>query len=521
MFSLEGDLGSDWKWNAYAQIGRTHMYQTTLSNIIPANLNRAIDAVSAPAGNLLGVPAGTIVCRSSLTDPTNGCVPLNIFGTGVASEAAIRYVNVKPGQNYQDQKFQQDVYAATLQGTLPFGLAAGPIAAAVGIEYRREKGVTLTDPGAPDRAYALGNFSPFEGRYHVAEGFAEFDVPLLRDQGVESLSFNAAGRLTNYSTSGTVVTWKFGLTSQVNQSIRLRGTVSRDIRAPSLSDLFTAGVATTGSAIDPNTGQNVFIYTYRTGNPNLKPEKAITYSAGLVLTPSFIPRLNISVDYYNINLSDAIGSVATSTILSRCADGESNFCDLLVFDGPGGALSQINRYPLNVGKQKASGFDFQADYSVPVAGGDLNLRLLGNYILNQEQNQLGSVVKYAGAIGDDNPVSGIPRARAQFSATYARGKVSVTAQTRFIGAAKLVYDWTSKDVDRNKIPAIAYVDARASFDMNDNLQLFATIDNLLNQDPPLSPRIATGSYSYYYTPVRGDIYDTIGRQYRVGVRMKF
>ncbi len=265
----------------------------------------------------------------------------------------------------------------------------------------------------------------------------------------------------------------------------------------------------------------MFIYTYRTGNPNLKPENAITYSAGLVLTPSFIPRLNISVDYYNINLSDAIGSVATSTILSRCADGESNFCDLLVFDGPGGALSQINRYPLNVGKQKASGFDFQADYSVPVAGGDLNLRLLGNYILNQEQNQLGSVVKYAGAIGDDNPVSGIPRARAQFSATYARGKVSVTAQTRFIGAAKLVYDWTSKDVDRNKIPAIAYVDARASFDMNDNLQLFATIDNLLNQDPPLSPRIATGSYSYYYTPVRGDIYDTIGRQYRVGVRMKF
>src|SRR5581483_419462 len=104
--SFDGDFddgwyGQKWNWKAYYQAGRTHMYQTTLNNNIAANLTSAIDAVVAGAGNTAGAPVGTIICRSTLTNPTNGCVPLDIFGTGTASQAAIRYVNVKPGDNFQ------------------------------------------------------------------------------------------------------------------------------------------------------------------------------------------------------------------------------------------------------------------------------------------------------------------------------------------------------------------------------------------------------------------------------------
>jgi outer membrane receptor protein involved in Fe transport len=527
VFTLDGTVkdgwyGQNWKWNVYYQLGRSHMYQTTLNNDIKANLTNAIDAVFAPAGNALNVPAGTIVCRSSLTNPTNGCVPLNIFGTGTASQAAIRYVNVKPGQNFQDQNFQQDVEAGSAQGELPFGLPAGSIGAALGIEHRSESGSTKVDPGAQAVQYALGNFSAFSGKYDVTEGFVEAEVPVLKDMVVKSLGLNLAGRVTSYSTSGTVETWKVGLTSQLDDNVRLRGTVSRDIRAPNLSELFSTGVPSTNSAVDPKTGQNVFIYTNAGGNPNLKPEIGDTYSGGIVVTPKFIPRLSLSTDYYSIDLTNAIVSVGASTVLANCNAGQTAFCGQLVFKGPGGALSQINTYPVNVASYKTSGLDFQADYAHALFSGDLALRLLGNYTLNQSQVQFGTTVNYAGAIGPDSPVAGFPRFRATVSATYSQGPASFTVQGRVIGSAQLVSTWTSKDVDNNSIPSISYLDFRGSYDVNQHFQMFATMDNALNQAPPnVAGTPGRGSGVYYSTSTRSDIYDVIGRTYRIGVRARF
>lgn len=527
VFTLNGDLGDgwfgkDWNWSVYYQLGRSHMYQTTLNNDIKANLTNAIDAVFAPAGNTLGVAAGTIVCRSSLTHPGNGCVPLDVFGIGTASEAAIRYVNVTPGQNYQDQNFQQDVEAGSMQGTLPIGLPAGPIAAALGVEHRTEAGTTVVDPGAQAVQYALGNFSAFSGSYDVTEGFLEAGVPLLKDGLVESLDFNAAGRVTNYSTSGTVETWKTGLTSQLTDSVRIRGVVSRDIRAPNLSELFSTGVPSTNSAVDPHTGQNVFIYTVAGGNPNLRPEVGKTYSAGLVLTPSAIPRLSLSADYYNIDLSNAIVSIGASTVLANCNAGQTAFCSQLVFNGPNGALSAINTYPVNVASYKTSGLDFQADYTHPLFQGNLSLRLFGNYMLTETQVQFGTTVNYDGAIGDNSPVQGFPQLRFTTSATYAQGPFAFTVQERVIGPAVLVDGWTSKDVDNNNIPAVSYLDLRMSYEINGAIQLYATMDNILDKAPPnvaVTPTL--GSAAYYTTATRPDIYDVIGRSFRLGVRARF
>lgn len=514
VFTLEGSLGGDWSWNAYYQQGKVEVYQTTQSNSINANYNRAIDAVFAPNGD--------IVCKSTLTNPNNGCVPLNIFGYGVASPEAIAYINVKPGQNYQLQKLDETVIAASMQGTLGFGLPAGDIAVAFGAERRTEKGTITSDAGAQARIYSVANFPTFSGKYNVKEAFLEAEIPLLKDSFIQSLSLNAAGRVTDYSTSGQVETWKIGLTSQVNDDIRLRGTMSRDIRAPNLNELFSSGLSTLGSAVDPNTGQNVQIFTFASGNAGLQPEVAKTYSGGIVLSPAWFPRFNLSVDYYSIDLQDAISSINAAEVLRRCNEGQTVFCGQLVFNGTNGALSQINTFPQNIASYKTDGIDFQADYSLPVLGGDLALRAVGNYVLNLSQDQLGTTYNGAGAIGGDNPVQGFPRARFTASATYSQDAFSFTAQTRFIGAAKLVYNWTAKDVDNNKVPAIAYFDLRGSFELTEQIQLFAAVDNLLNQDPPnVAVTPLRGQTAYYFTAVRGDIYDTIGRSYRAGVRFRF
>jgi outer membrane receptor protein involved in Fe transport len=525
VLTLEGDLGGTWSWNAYYQRGEVIFYQETTNNHINANYNLAVDAVAAPAGNALGVAAGTPVCRSTLTNPTNGCSPLNIFGYGVASQAAIDYINVKPGQNYQHQKLTQEVFAASMQGTLPFGLPAGDIAVAFGAEHRMEKGETQVDPGnatATSPIYAQGNFAPFFGKYTVKEAFLEAEVPLLKDSVIDRLSFNAAGRVTDYSTSGRVTTWKFGLTGQVNADIAFRGTISRDIRAPILNELFSKGVATSGSAVDPNTGRSEQIFTFASGNPNLRPEVAKTYSGGIILSPDWLPHFTMSVDYYNISIKDAIASVNATQVLSRCVAGETAFCGQLVFAGANGALSQINTFPLNVASLDVDGLDFQADYSHPLFAGQISAHLVGNYILHQSQVQLGTKIDYAGAIGPDNPVSGVPRARVNGSISYDQGPLSLTTQVRFIGAAKLVSTWTAKDVDRNKISPIAYVDLRASYKLTKDIQIFGNIDNLFNQEPPVVAGTSSrGQTVYYYTAVRGDIYDLLGRSVRGGVRVTF
>jgi outer membrane receptor protein involved in Fe transport len=197
--------------------------------------------------------------------------------------------------------------------------------------------------------------------------------------------------------------------------------------------------------------------------------------------------------------------VTRSSVASWCFRGSI---------GPNGTplLSQINTFPLNLASLVTTGIDYQLDYTIPFLTGQLQFRLLGNQTLRFRQNQLGTLVNSAGAIGPDNPVTGFPKARFTFSTTYNSGPLSLTAQARFIGAAKLVATWGPQDVDDNTVPAIAYADLRGSYQINDAVQVFATVDNLLNQAPPnVAAGPTQGQTSYYFTATSGIIYDVIGR----------
>jgi iron complex outermembrane receptor protein len=524
VFNLDGSLGGGWSWNAYYQHGLSRVNTLVLNNVYTPNYNLAVDAVRVTPANVgsSGLSLGSLVCRSTLSDPGNGCQPLNVFGVGVASEAAINYINgpARAGHDYQLAVLNQDVASVAVQGILPWSFGAEPVSAAFGGEYRKEGGRVTTDPLAQAKLFSVGNFSGFYGQYNVEEGFAEIEAPLLKDGFVQSLEFNAAGRVTNYSTSGLVETWKIGFTSQIDDDVRARGTWSFDIRAPDLQELYSGGYSVLGAYSDPHTGANVQTFTKTSGNPDLKPEESTTLSGGVVLTPQWAPGLSLSLDWYSIHINKAIATIGASTLVAQCAAGVQIYCSQLVFGGPGGALSQINTIPINANRQTVSGLDLEGDYHIADGAGAWDLHWIANYTDEQTQTALGATVEYAGGIGADSPVRGVPQFKTLLAATYSLGSWQGTLQGRLIGAARLNTAWGPLNVDDNDIPAIAYLDLRGSYAWTPNIRLYAAIDNLFNTPPPIVAG-TTNALTPYDASIRDDVYDAIGRQYRIGIRFRF
>lgn len=511
------------RWDVYYQkgISRTREMARDITN--NARLALAQDAVFAPAGNALGVPTGTIVCRSTLTAPTNGCVPLNRLGIGVASPQALAYVLGNP---YRRQKFEQDVVAANLSFDA-FQLPAGAVSVAVGGEHRREK-VSGAVPTEYQTGWFVGNFLPSFGSYSVTEGYVELAVPVIK-----GLDLNGAVRGTDYSTSGYVTTWKAGVTFQPIPDIRFRATRSRDIRAPNLGELFTAGSTRINVLLDSsqNNASVTFAGTTR-GNPLLQPEKADQWGVGVVLQPTFLRGFAMSVDYYNIKINGAIGSVAAQTIVDRCNEGIQAFCTAVV-RGPNafGNNLQVYESPFNFAVQKAQGIDIEASYKIPVGAGTFMLRgMATRYIKNYFDNGIDAPTDTVGM----NAPGGTPKWLYRVQGSYDIDGLNLTLVGR--GVSDGVYDTsfvectsscptstvTHRTINNNRIKGAFYLDTSITKDFEmggKEMQLFFSVTNLLDKDPPV---VAPGpAGSAYATPATNQsIYDLLGRTFRIGARFK-
>jgi outer membrane receptor protein involved in Fe transport len=334
VLGLDGDIGADWSWKAYYERSETRSTENVFNMVCIQCLSNAEDAVTVGSFNAhytaanypnpLGFVPGTITCLSNLLPrgapgQTSNCAPLNIFGSGpgVASEEATAYINgvARAGGNYEHTDIFQDVAAASVQGKLPVGTSAGPVALAAGLTYRREQGI-LTNCGLPcnEMIFDASNFRDFFGVYNVKEASVELNAPLLKNQGVKDLSVDAAYRAVEYSTSGFVQTYKFGLVSQLTDPVRFRASYSVDIRAGDLQEEFQTATTNGETGIDPRTGRNVPLLGVSYGNKNILPEKAETRTAGFVFTP--IQGLTTSLDWYYIRIKDVIASVGAIIIRS-------------------------------------------------------------------------------------------------------------------------------------------------------------------------------------------------------------
>ena len=506
--TFDGKLGGSWKWNAYYQYGQTDGSTRTSGLTINANMTRAVDAVRNPA-------TGSFVCRSTLTAPTNGCVPINLFGLGSPSAAAIAYVT---GTGVSNTTIKQHAAAASLQGDL-FSTWAGPVTTVVGLEYRHEDAVRTSDAISAVNGFNAGNILPVSGRFDVKEVFGEVVVPLARDvRFAENLELNGAVRYTDYSTSGSVVTWKVGGSYTPFQGIRFRGTISRDIRAPNINELFAPPLLTFFTATDPtrNNAQSV-AQQFTAGNPALRAERSNMWTAGAVVTPSFLPGFSLSGDYYNLRIKDAIASLTAQQIIDRCSGTQPDLCSLITRDATG-AISDVAVRQLNLASIKLSGVDMELRYRVPLAGeaNSITFSALGTYLAELTSDDGVTVFRQAGVVGTD--LASSPHWRATGTLTYDSPSATVSVQGRYTGGGKYNGDYGPTDINDNTVRGqlLVNVSGEVRVPGASNFSLYGTINNLFNDSPPLNP--GTFIFATSTNPV---LYDVYGRSFVVGARVRF
>lgn len=538
-----GLIGADWSWNAYYQKGvvKTNELLTNAWNL--SRMALATDAVFAPAGNAAGIAAGTIVCRSTLTAPTNGCIPLNRIGIGGASQAAINYILYNGLQPRRTQTLTQDVAALNFSTNNLFDIWAGPVSLAFGAEYRKEKVDGFVDPlfqpivanGVTTGTWIYGNYLPTKGQYNVSEAYVETVVPIIK-----GMDFNGALRVTNYSTSGTVTTWKTGLTWQVIDDIRLRGTISRDIRAPNLGELFAPGVGRTNTVNVPVAGGGFRADQFNestVGNPALVPEVAKTYGGGFILTPRFMPGFALSVDYFNIKLNGAIASLTAQTLIDQCyIQGIANACSFVSTTGGRGVttaglpVTSIEIKPINFVSIKTRGIDFEASYRRAIGPGTLGLRALASRAISLFTNNGVDVpTEAAGQNG-----GGLPKWTYRLSAGYDL-QSGLGFQVIGRGVSAGVYDNSyivcstdcpvstvaNRTVNQNRIAGTFYVDFNVNYGFkieNAKGQVFLAVKNAFDVDPVLVGNGPTGNNTPAYPQTNRLLYDVLGRVIRLGVR---
>ena len=573
-FGLNGALGGDRSWDFNYTHGETRTQLTTRGNIDTARFYAALDAVKDSAGNT--------VCNSTLTAPGAfpGCVPLNLFGQSAtvvngsnASQAAINYVS---STTWWTAHNGLEDFSANVTGTVIPGWA-GPIKAALGVEYRtaslnvftstpdnsfHPQNLRLAPPGtfASTTVSPLGTFPPAnlanfkevesgaQGSEDVSEANIELEVPVLRNvPGATFLSVNGGARYTEYRVAGlnptgagraragfSASTWKLGMEWQVNDDVRLRGTRSRDIRAPTLWDLFQGPVTSTSGVLDSLTGVSGSANTQVVGNPNLKPEIADNTTAGLVWQPARMPNLRLTADYFHIAIAREIAGVSGNgnivQALCLASDGSSPYCGLIQRPISYNSTSPLNFPTLyysqttNFQRQWTEGVDFEMDYRATLDGwaaGTLDARLLWTHTSFLKTVGLpGSVVTdMAGAAAA--PATALPADKGTLMLTWAGRGITLDLMERYYSALRpsanptLVYAvgslpaWFQTDINIAHDFAVESVPA----------SIFINVSNLLDARPDIFqvPNF-TGSPGINYPVVPYE--DIIGRSFTLGLKLR-
>jgi outer membrane receptor protein involved in Fe transport len=544
MVNLTGDLTSatagverrfgEWSASGYYQFGRDLSRLRYDEAMRVDRVYRALDSVFGPDGR--------IVCRSTLSYPDDGCVPLNVFGPGSVSPEARAWIT--EGYSVATQDVREQTAEASLKGELP-GLPAGPISVAAGATWRHESIAARTrryprelddlrvEPAATQGYKGLpaaysGTDNIFErtamlnvaGSYSVLEAFGEARVPLLRGLPlVQRLDLHAALRESRYSGSGAVPAWKLGLDWQPGPALRLRATRSRDVRAGSLSERYDSAGGGGGTTIVDLARPETPVYAVvavREGNPQVRPEKSDTTTAGLVLQPGWAPGLSLSADYYDIRIRDVISTWGAQSIINGCFAGVASACQL-IDRGETGLITRVHNRVLNLEQARARGIDLELSWrgAVNWFGGDsLAVRLFANRALESSTTSAGGL--HIDRAGQTGLFGGAPRLQANLSVAWARGPLQLSLAERYISSGSYFAGWDATDISRPRVRSAAYTALQAGWEPlpGSGVRLYFNIQNLFDQDPRLAPDWGFGGSM----PTNEGLFDVLGRRYVAGVR---
>ncbi|WP_428332334.1 TonB-dependent receptor plug domain-containing protein [Novosphingobium sp.] len=520
-----GRLSEHATWDAYYEYGRTSVRITKFGDRLAQQYMNALDAVTDPA-------TGNIVCNPA-NNPGAGCIPISLFGAGPATKQQLAYFT--DASNTSTAAITQQVASASVSGDFGqfFSLPGGPVKFAFGGEYRRES--SRFDPNAQ-----LVNAQFFQydepglvqasnGHFDVKEVFGELDVPILKDVPfAHVLSVGAAGRYSHYSTIGNARTWEFNGTWAPAQAITFRGSYGSSVRAPNIGELFQPSSSTSAFFTDPCTPDQInngtqyrkancattlaavgftgdpatlqtgnFVNGTASGNQNLRPETARTWTAGVLLRPDFLRGFTASLDWYDINLKDAINTIDPNSLATLCVDQPTvpnEFCNQFTRAQTTGRINNFTVGPLNVAKFHTAGLDVNIDYLVRTEQiGVFDLRLVVGYLHTLDQVGIpGGPVTNSVDTSAEPPR---PQWTANFSPTWTIGQVTINYNLRFNDATR-VYDRNTSAADPNVVApeyfrdkALWQHDVQVRFQVDNGFSFYGGVNNLTNQKPD--------SYSYF------------------------
>ncbi|WP_233222317.1 TonB-dependent receptor plug domain-containing protein [Allosphingosinicella deserti] len=539
------DTGAtEWRYDAYGAYGISDIAVDVSDISLQPHFNAAIDAVAGPNG--------TIVCRSAVARAA-GCVPFNVFGDVQNSAEAFAYVIPENGPR-QRSKQEQTVVAFNVTGE-PFSSWAGPVALAFGIEGREEKYRTTADPygngigpASPTSAlypadpllnttignnWYAGNYKSGKGRYGVREAYAEVNFPFLKSEMLGEANLNAAIRVTDYSTSGTVEAWKIGGVWETPiDGLRFRAVTSRDVRAPNLSELFAAQIVTNATVI--YRGNSINVQNRATGNTDLDPEIARNTEVGVVLSnPGWLPGFSASFDYYDIKIGNAIIALSNQQIVDLCEAGSQDQCAKVLLDSPIPGTNYVEVSAFNAANIKTRGFDIELSYRMPLSGvglpGTFTLRALGTHVIEYvtDPDVIGAIPTDTAGVNGLVGGGTIPDWKALFTQSWDTDKFSLNISERFVSDGVYSNEWIEcqtncpvatnqhPTVDDNSMDGALYVDIGGSYNLTEQVSAYFRVDNVFNKDPEPNPLTGVGP------GINPFLYDVLGRVFRLGVRATF
>lgn len=570
--------------------GRTDTFYETGGNVDIARFNRATNAVRNGAGQI--VCAVNADANPANDDP--GCVPMNVFGFGAPSQAAIDYVLYTSSREQWAEQINAVAFVSGDTGGF-LNLPGGPIGFALGVEYRREDAFSDYDDFTQSGATFLNSIATFDPpAVEIKEVFGELRIPLLANVAfAEELSLEGAARYSDYGgNTGGVWAYNFGGIWSPVRDIRIRAGYARSVRAPNLGNLFatrsetfanglvdpcnqTAIANLSGEARDirarncaaagipttldvPGLGVIPWVNTpasgvsgFNQGNPGLVPEVGKSFTLGVVLQPRFIPGLAITVDYYNIKITNVISGLTGQAIINRCYDDpgglDNPFCSAVfrrrdpnplidfTFDGqanriPAPGQATLNfpvlgpaflNQPFNFAALKAEGIDFDVSYRTELPGGMVfTLRGIASLNLNRENftfiTEPGRATRLHGVLGD-------PIWAGSLNANLDFGQIDIGYNMRYIGR-QTVDAWEVQNSHQGRPPSnpdawpfvfypdVIYHAVRVNFDASRQFRFYAGVDNVLNRRPP---------YDLTGTGAGSSIFPVTGRFFYAGAVVNF
>ena len=533
VIDVSGRISEHANYDVYYTYGQTDVLATKLNDRLNTQFTNALDAVRLN---------GAIVCRPAAARAA-GCVPVNLFGGTTVDPASYGYYLSNPASN---AAITQHVADASLTGDFGqfFSLPGGAIEFAVGGEYRREASRFRPAQSLVNNAfYQYDEYiipTPSQGSFDVWEVFGELNAPLLKDVPfAQLLSVGAAGRHSRYSTIGATDTWQFNAIWSPVAAVTFRGSYGRSVRAPNIGELFQPATGTSNYFDDPcylanqglgtqyrqancrtlitqaggnnaaftaanNPNATIFIPGTQSGNAALKPEAARTWTAGVVLRP--VRNLQVAVDWYDINLTNAINTPDANTIAQLCVDQPTlanAYCAAIGRQRGTGYISGFTVEPQNVAAFRTAGAELNVSYHLPTARvGTFDLRLVGGYLHRLDQ------IATPGAVVENNVDQVFrPRWNASVSPTWSMGVLTLSYNLRWQDGvrrfARIDSDANPSLVDPRyfRYKALWEHDVQGQVAINDRFAVYGGVNNLADQKPdigfstnvPVSP---VGRYLY-------------------------